>query len=234
MPGYAPLNALAGMGPVTDLMTPDTTQKFAGGTVIDAVDPYFGFGRFMYLQASAAYNPGDLVTITDQTFNTAPLALTANLGSNLLVARQVISGAGVWGWFQFEGICPMRVDTGVAAGAAIGIGTTAGRAGTNSAGKQLLGVRVLQPATFTLVRNVCTSYFGQKYLDVPTTDGLFKGLAVSGTGIAAGTIASLDPGGTRVVLTANSTASGVTAVTFTWTGFNMVFILNPSTQGAIT
>jgi hypothetical protein len=224
-------------------MVPDTTQRFAGGTVIDAVDPYFGFGRFMYLQAGAAYNPGDLVSIVDQTFLTAALALTANLGTNFLVARQAMTGAGVWGWFQMEGMCPIRVDAGVAAGAAIGLGTTAGRGGTNSAGKQLLGVRVLQPVTFAIVRNNCTTYFGQKYIDVPTTDGLFKGLAVSGTGVAGGTILSdsnpavarsLDPGGTRITVSAALTASGVTPITFTYTGFNLAFILNPSTQGAIT
>jgi len=222
-------------------MVPDTTQRFAGGTVIDGVDPYFGFGRFMYLQAGAAYNPGDLVTIVDQTFLTAVLAVTPNLGSNFLVARQAMSGVGVWGWFQMEGITPVRVDVGVAAGAAIGIGTTAGRATTNAAGKQLLGVRVLQPATFSVVRQG-TTYFGQKYADVSSADGLFKGLTVSGTGIPGATTLSdstannrsLDPSGTRVTLSAAATASGTTPLTFTWTGFNMLFILNPSTQGAIT
>jgi hypothetical protein len=234
MPGYAPISPVVGMGPTTDLMVPDTTQKFAGGMVLDAVDPYFGFGRFIYLQAGAAYNPGDLVTIVDQTFLTAVLATTGNLGTPFYVVRQVMSAVNVWGWFQFEGIAPVRVDTGVAAGAAIGIGTTAGRATTNAAGKQLLSVRVLQPATFTLVRANCTTYNGQNFIDVPTTDGLFKGLAVSGTGVAAGTVATLDPGGTRITVSANSTASGNVSVTFTWTGYNMLALQNPFTQGAIT
>lgn len=233
MPGYAPVHPLAGMGPVTDIMVPDTTQKFAAGTVIDAVDPYFGFGRFMYLQSGAAYDPGVLVSIVDQTFLTAALATTANLGSNFFVTRQVMSAVNVWGWFQFEGIAPVRVDVGVAAGAAIGIGTTAGRATTNAAGKQLLGVRVLQPATFTLTK-LGTTYNGTKFIDVSNVDGLFKGLAVSGTGVAAGTVVTLDSGGTRIAVSANSTASGTVTVTFTWTGYNMLMLMSPMTQGAIT
>ena len=234
MPGYAPVNPLAGFGPVNDLMTPDTTQRFAAGMVVDAVDPYFGFGRFIYMQAGAAYDPGTLVTIVDQTFLTAALAVTANLGQNFYVVRQVMPAVNSWGWFQSEGIAPVRVDVGVAAGAAIGIGTTAGRATTNAAGKQLLGVTVLKAATFTLTK-LGQTYAGQKWIDVSNVDGLFKGLAISGTGVgAASVVNTLDAGGTRVTGTVVSTASAAITVTFTYTGYNLVHLGCPHLQGAIT
>lgn len=233
MPGYAPISPVVGMGPVTDLLVPDTTQKFVAGMVLDAVDSYFGFGRFCYMQAGAAYNPGDIVTVVDQTYNTAVLAATANLGTPFYVVRQTIASAS-WGWFQFEGIAPMRVDASVAAGAAIGMGTTTGRGGTNGAGKQFLGVRVLQASTFAITKANATTYNGQKYIDVPNIDGVFKGLALSGTGVAVGTVATIDPSGTRLTSTANSTASGSITLTLTYTNYVLVQLNNPHTQGAIT
>jgi hypothetical protein len=214
-------------------MVPDTTQRFPAGAVLDAVDPYFGYGRFLYAQAGAAYDPGTLVTLVDQTFLTAVLATTGNLGKNFYVVRQVMSAVNVWGWFQFEGIAPVRVDTGVAAGAAIGIGTTAGRATTNAAGKQLLGVTVLQPATFAITKTGQT-FNGSKRLEC-NTNGLFKGLAITGTGVgAASLVDTLESSGNGLLGTVVSTASAQVTLTFTWTGYNMIMMGSPHTQGAIT
>lgn len=235
---YAPVHPIAGIQPINELFTPDTTggaaadgKRFPAGMCVDAVDPYFGFGKFMYLQAGAAHNPGRLVTVTDQTFVNADLANTANLGYPFLVARQVMA-QNAWGWYQFEGVCPVQTAASVAAGVAVGIGA-AGQAGTNSAGKQLLGVKVLKASTFTVTKTAMTQN-GSPILQLTNVDGLFYGLAASGTGIAASTITGIDSSQNRVTLSANATATGTVTATFTYTGFLLVHLNNPVGQGAIT
>src|SRR5215831_8051344 len=186
MPGYAPVHPIAGVQPFNELLVPDTVQRNQLGLVCDAVDPYFGYARFIYLKSGAAMNPGRLVVINDQTFVTADVPNTANLGAPFFVARSVYSAASQFGWFQSEGVCPVQAAASVAAGVAVGIGG-AGQAGTNGAGKQLLGARVLQPSTFTLTKVGNLQAFPGGPLNqiaVPNIDGLFYGLAVSGTGIA--------------------------------------------------
>jgi hypothetical protein len=213
-------------------MVADLNAKVALGMVCDAYDPYFGEGRFIYLKSGAAMDPGRLVTF-DNTFTTADVPNTANTGSPFVVARTIFDAANEYGWFQMEGMAPVQAAASVAAGAAVGVGG-AGQAGTNTAGKQLLGVRVVQPSTFTLTKLGLIQIIS-KNIGVNGTDGLFKGLAVSGTGIAGGsTIALLGASGRDITLNNTTTAIGSPTLTFTYTGFILVFLSNPFVQGAIT
>lgn len=237
MSGYVPVNPALGFAPFTELTSPDITsgansdgKRFPAGMVMDGVDPYFGYGRFIYLKAGAIENPGRLLTIVDQTFVTTDLANTAGLGYPFVVCRQVMP-LSAWGWYQFEGVCPIQTANSVAAGVVVGIGG-AGQAGTNSAGKQLLNTKVLKASTFTLTKQGTTQN-GSKKIIVTNVDGLFVGLTPSGTGIAAGTIESIDPGGLAFNNSAVSTASATVTVTFTYTGFLLVHINCPFGQGAI-
>ena len=163
---------------------------------------------------------------------TVDLANTANLGYPVVVARQPCpsSATAQWGWFQFEGVCPIQTANSVAAGVACGF--TTGTGATLANGKQLLGVKVLKASTFTLTKSGGTLN-GSPNLKVSNVDGLFKGLATSGTGVASGTIASLDPSGTVVVNSGNSTATAQVTVTFTYTGFLLVHLNNPHGQGQV-
>jgi len=236
MPGYAPTTPIAGVQPFNELLIPDTTQRNQLGMVCDAVDPYFGYGRFVYLKSGAAMNPGRLVIVSDQTFVTADLPNTALLGYPFFVARSVYSAASQFGWFQFEGVTPVQTAASVAQGVAVGIGA-AGQAGTLSASKQLVGTRVLQASTFTLTKTGVLAPFGPlNQIQVPNVDGLFYGLAVSGTGVAGSTtITGIDPSGRVITVNNNVTAPLTTiTVTFTYTGFLLVHINNPFGQGAIT
>jgi hypothetical protein len=236
---YAPVHPVVGGGPVADIFTPDTTARFPAGMVLDAVDPYFGWGRFIYLQSSGAVAlPGRVTTITDQTFATADAANTANLGQPVVFNRQVISATGVWSWYQMQGVLPVQVNATVAQGAAIGI-AAAGILGTNTAGKQLLNAKVLQSQTFTLTKANGVIANGDFRLFLPgSINGLFVGLAVTGSvaGIAASsTIASIDPSGRFVTLNNACTATvTIPTVTFTYTGFGLLHVANAFLQGAIT
>lgn len=231
MSGYASIYPVAGMPATSDLMTPDTTQRFPLGMVCEAVDPYFGYGKFIYAKAVAAQVPGNLVTL-DETFTATASAPTANSGFPIAVCRQNVPING-YCWYMTEGMGPVKTANSIATGAAIGLGT-AGLAGTNSAGKQVLGMQCLQASAFTIIKANASTQNGSPTIQVPNAEGLFIGLALSGTGVGAGTIASIDPSGRAVTSTANSTATGVITLTGTYTGFLLARWNSPHVQGAIT
>jgi hypothetical protein len=115
----------------------------------------------------------------------------------------------------------------------VGIGT-AGNLGANSAGKQVLNAMVQQASTFTITKANTQTQSGSPVLVVSGVEGLFVGLTLSGTGIGAGTIASIDPSGRFITSTANSTATGSVTLTGTYTGYLLVTVNGAFTQGAIT
>ena len=228
MSGFAPVSPAAGITPVADLFVPDTTQRWPLGMVIDAVDTYFGWGRFIYLKAVAAQVPGNLVTI-DETFTATAVASTANTGWPLAVCRQNV-GTAAFCWYQIEGMAPIKTANSIATGTAVGLGT-AGIAGTLANGKQILGMHVLQASTFTITKANSTTTNGTAIIQVPNVDGLWVGLTLSGTGVGAGTISSIDPSGRFITNSANSTATGSVTVTGTYTNFLLCRFQNPHVQG---
>lgn len=230
MPGYAQKAGLLGYGPVNDLLVADTTQRFPLGDEVTAYDSYFGWGRFIYGKAAAAQIVGEIV-YWDNTYTMTSMPSTANLGYPVAVCRQKVPING-YAWYQIEGNCPVAASASVASGVAVGLGT-AGKAGTNSAGKQLLGVRVHQASTFTLTKTAQTQN-GSPIIKVNSVDGLFVGLTLSGTGIAAGTITAIDPDGLTITNSANCTATGTVTMTGTYTGYLLCGINSPLTQGAIS
>lgn len=231
MPGFAPIAGTVGVQPFNTLFIPDTTQRWPLGMVNDAVDPYFGYGRFVYAKAVAAQTPGSMVFI-DNTFIATIMPSTANLGRNVYFAAQNFA-INTFGWYQFEGMLPASASASVATGVAAGIGT-AGNLGANSAGKQVLNIMVQQASAFTITKTNAQTTNGLPQIGVSNVDGLFVGLALSGTGIAAGTIASIDPSGRFITSTANSTATGSVTMTGTYTNFLLVTVNGAFTQGAIT
>lgn len=237
---YAPLS-WAGPQPFNDWFTPDTTQRFPLNYICDAVDPFWGFGTFVYGKAAAALSKGNVVVqqVTLGTYDKVPN--TANLGINVLVAMNSMA-INTFGWFMKSGLAVIATNATVAANAAIGI-TAAGVIGAFAAGKQLVGAQNLKAATATqALTNVGTTN-GSAVLKTNGYDGWFVGMALSGTGIPASTVvAKLDPDG-RTVYTGsaigtvgdkNSTATGTVTVTGTYTGFGLAAVDAPFAQGQIT
>ena len=235
---YSPIHPVVGIQAFNEVMVPDTTQRWTPGMIMDAVDPYFGYGRFVYLQSSGAVAPGRLQMVNDQTLITADLPNTANTGFPIVVARQNFSAINQWGWWQLEGVCPLQAQASVAAGAQIGIGA-AGQVGAVSAGKMIMNARVLQPSTFTLTKsNGVIVQNADNRLFLSNTAGLFYGLAVTGsiTGIGGGsTVNGIDPSGRFITLSANTVAVvTIPTVTFTYTGFVLAYLQNAFVEGQIT
>lgn len=238
---FSAITPFAGTQPFNDWFSPDTTQRQVLGTVVEAVDPFWGTGRFLYIKSNDAILKGSLVA-WDETYQGVLLPNTANQGFSFGVAMAPMA-SGTFGWIQLEGRAVYKTNATVAADAAIGV-AAAGIAGTNTAGKQLLGVRNRVAATGTKTFSNTVTTNNTNVLYVPNGyDGAFLGMALSGTGIPASTVvAGLDPDGKRIYTGSaigtfgdkNSTASGSITLTGTYTGYGSGILNGPIAQGAIT
>ena len=238
---YAPIN-FAGATPFNDWFAPDTTQRHHLGLEIDAIDPYWGYARFVYVKSNDAIIKGSVCVIgTFPTFLATLVPNTANQAFPLGVAMAPMA-SGTYGWLMVVGAAVYKTNATVAADAAVGI-TAAGILGASSAGKEILNCRNVKAATATTTFTANTT-IGNGVVVVPGGyDGAFLGMALSGTGIPASTVvAKLDPDG-RTIYTGsaigtlgdkNSTATGTITLTGTYTGYGAGMIARPIAQGRIT
>ena len=241
---FAAIGPYAGSQPFNDWFEPDTVQRMPLGTVIDAVDPYWGPGQFIYVKSDDAIIKGSVCTFDISASGELEAILhpnTANLGLPVGIAMAPMA-AGRYGWLQLSGIAVYKTNATVAAGVAVGI-TAAGILGANSAGKQILGVRNLRAATATVTLAGTQTQSGSGRLVRPAGyDGAFLGAALSGTGVPGSTVvAGLDPDGKTILMGSavgtfdrTATATGIITLTVTYTGFGAGFISKPNSQGAIT
>lgn len=241
---YRP-NYTVGLQAIQSVYAVDTTQRHPYGFTMDAQDPYWGAGRFMYVRATASIRQFGLVTINsdfDSTngvwrMNATECPNTANLGSSVAVAMTSAT-VGQYLWVMREGLTPVNSTASVAADTAFGI-TAAGQVGAISNGKQILNARVQAAATTTVAKANGVGVSGAFQITVPNTDGWFIGAYLSGTGIGSGAkISSIASNGRDVTLdTANSAAvSGTITATYNNSTiyYNVAQICNPFAQGQVT
>lgn len=240
---YAVLNGPIGNQQAAYFGLPDTTERQNPGMLCTFVDPYWGSLQALYVRANGSIRQGGLVVLTPSLvsnrwrWDATEVPNTANLGRNVYVAMTAMT-SGQFGWVASQGIAPVNCNASVAADTTFGI-AAAGQGGANSAGKQILGARVIAPATTTVAKTNCTANSGSNQLRVPSSDGWFCGAYLSGTGIAAGTtVTDISPDGTTVTLSANTTAAVAGTVTATYNNatvyYNVVCFDRPIAQGAIT
>ena len=240
---YSTITPIAGQTQQGYLNVVDNVKRGQLGLVVQAVDNYWGYGEFMYVQfpASAAVSQGQLLTWSGygdaNGYQVAAAPVTANTGRPVGVAIHPCPNVSVscYGWLQLAGNAVIKAATSVAAGATFGIdSTTAGQVTTNSAGRQVLNAVSIGASTNTLVKTA-TLNAGSAVIIVNSADGWVPGMALSGTGIAGGTtVSSIDVDCRRVTMSAAATAGGVSSVTGTFTGFIIAQINRPFLQGAIT
>jgi hypothetical protein len=238
---FAAISPTLGTQPFNDFFAPDTIQRHPLGFKVTAVDNYWGTGSFVYIKSTDAILKGSLVVV-DELGQGTLLPNTANQGFPFGVSMNNMA-SGTFGWIQVEGTAVYKTNATVAADAAIGIGA-AGIAGTNSAGKQLLGVRNRRAATATKTFTATTTTGSSTLVVAGGFDGAFLGMALSGTGIPASTVvAALDPDGRRIYMGSavgtvgdkTATASGSITLTGTYTGYGAGVLGSwPVAQGAVT
>lgn len=133
------IHNLVGAQPIASI---DTTKNHPLGTMVDATDPTYGRGEFIYLLGVGSTTAGDVVTYNATTYQTA--LLTTTNGENKGCPVAVAMGANVaasYGWYQVSGNAVIK-KTGVAVTpqVPIFISATAGKIKVlASSGQQILG-----------------------------------------------------------------------------------------------
>lgn len=243
MPGFRSVDPLVGHQRIDVFGLPDTTQRLDYGLINLFTSIFWGGIEATYVQANGSIRMGGLVAITPilsggrLVYQAAEIPNTANLGKAVQVALTSMTN-GQYGWVGISGCLPVNCTASVAADTGVGI-AGAGQAGAISAGKQILGMRSVVPATQTVVKNGCFANNNSLQLFVPNTDGWFIGAYLSGTGIAATTtVVDVDPSNNIVTLSLATTAAVNGAVTATYNNgtvfFNVCHFNTPIAQGQIT
>ena len=240
---FATLSQFVGQAALSPYQLADATSRHTSGLIVNAVDPYWGGGEFIYGKAGAAIRQFGVCVITPAVASGAVSYVateapnTANLGRMLAIA-QVAMDSGDFGWFQIGGVTPVNCQAAVSADTTFGI-AAAGQGGANSAGKQILNARVVIASTATVAKAGSVANAASYQLIVPNADGWFQGIYLSGTGIAAGaTVTDIAPDGRTVTMSAVTTAAVSGTVTGTYNNatvyYNVAHINRPTAQGAIT
>jgi hypothetical protein len=225
----------AGAQPFNDWFAPDTTQRHALGLEVAAVDPFWGGAFFVYFKSNATIVKGSSVVL-DETFTGTLLPNTVTQGFSFGIAMAPMA-AGTYGWLQISGRAVYAVTgTSVAADGVIAI-NAAGLLGPTATGKQVIGIRHRIPQTGTVTFANTTTVTGSSVLIVSGGyDGAFLGMALSGTGIPASTVAAkLNPDGRTILMGSAvgtvdklATASGGITMTGTYTNYGSGIINRPT------
>jgi predicted RecA/RadA family phage recombinase len=235
---FSAISPTLGTQPFNDWFTPDTVQRHPLGMTVTAVDPYWGTGKFVYVKSADAILKGSLVTWSE-LYAGVLLPSTAGQGFQFGVAMASIP-SGSFGWLQTEGLAVYKTNATVTADTAVAV-AAAGIAGTLAAGKQLLNTRNRIAATSTKTVTAATITGSSTVVCQGGYDGLFLGMALTGTGVPASTVvAALSPDGRSVSMGSAigtidkvATASGSITLTGTYTGYGAAIINNPFAQGQI-
>jgi hypothetical protein len=238
---YANIDGIVGNQQIAPFGLPDTTSRQAAGTLLAAVDNYWGGGEFLYVKAGGSIRQYGLVVVTPAVasgafaYTATETPNTANLGRMLGVAMTPMT-TGQFGWICVGGIVPVNCSASVAADTAFGI-AAAGQGGAIGNGKQVLNARIIQAATATVVKTGVANS-GSTQLNVSGADGWFIGAYLSGTGVGSGaTITDISPDGTTVTMSLVSTAAINGSVTATYNNatiyYNIAHVNRPFAQGQI-
>lgn len=102
---YMHLNPEAGLQAITET---STTQKHPLGMRVQAHDPTYGVGEFIYLPGIASTVAGDLV-VYDTRELTTTRATTTNRGPAAVAMSANV--ASQWGWYQIFGMAVINAGT---------------------------------------------------------------------------------------------------------------------------
>lgn len=122
----------------------DTTKRHLTGTIVQAVDPIYGSGEFIYLRGVASTTIGDVVSFTTSdgatndgatirwagTTNT-PLPLAVSMSANV---------SGQYGWYQIQGSAVVNASGSVSSGDKAYFQATALVTSSIVASKQVIGM----------------------------------------------------------------------------------------------
>lgn len=137
-----------------------SVQNHPPGYTVEAYDPTFGSGRFIYLEGVASTLVGSMVTY-DQDNKTTTLAPgTAHLAQPLACAMSA-NLANNWGWYQVGGAAVIKkTATKVSPGVQLFLSSTAGRVqATAASGKEILNCITVNTATVASATSTIVANF---------------------------------------------------------------------------
>lgn len=140
---YVISNNRLGLPPITDT---STTAKVPLGTIVNANDPIYGSGEFIYLLGVASTVIGSVVTYNGNTtgtptWQTTLAPSTAGLAQPLAVAMSA-NVAAQYGWYQIAGNAVCATNGTLAAGpAAVYLAGSGQLTSTQANGKQVLNAQ---------------------------------------------------------------------------------------------
>jgi hypothetical protein len=133
-------DAMAGYQQIADT---DTVQRHKLGTIVNAVDPVYGGGEFIYLKGVASTVVGSLVDY-DLNAGTTTLAPATGATGQCAVAMSA-NVANQYGWYQLTGIAVVKAPNAMVVGAEIFmLAATPGSVDDAAvAGEQILNAKAL-------------------------------------------------------------------------------------------
>ena len=163
---YTPITTLLGLQPIA---VTSTVQNHPEGTIVEATDPTFGGGEFMYLKGVASTVVGSLVTFDPVNHTTTLSPNTANLAQPVAVAMSA-NVASQWGWYQVQGAAVIKkTAVKVSPNVALFQSATAGRImSTVASGKQLVNARSVNAATVLSAVSTITAVIDRPFLQGQT------------------------------------------------------------------
>lgn len=149
---YSITTPLIGAQPIAEV---SATQRHPFGAIVQASDPTYGQGEFIYVKGVSSGFTGALVTYTANDGATA-LSTTSGVatgGAPMAVLMSALDAATKYGWAQIAGDAVMyktAVKFDPASGNRVYLSGTAGRImQTSVAGRQIIGARFVSAVTVT-------------------------------------------------------------------------------------
>jgi phospholipase/lecithinase/hemolysin len=93
----------------------DTTQNHALGTIVNAVDPTYGEGEFIYLKGVASTVVGSVVDYDSYLATTALAPATGGVGQ--VAVAMSANVANQYGWYQISGNAVVKAPNAMTVGA---------------------------------------------------------------------------------------------------------------------
>lgn len=141
---YSTISPVVGAQPIA---TTDTVQRHPLGMIVQAVDPTYGVGEFIYLLGVGSTVVGTPVTYNTTGWQTALGPVGSNKPEPIAFAMSA-NVASSYGWYQIGGRAIAKKTSGGALGAnaAVGIKTSA-LVSASGSGKEILGALTIGVST---------------------------------------------------------------------------------------
>lgn len=120
----------------------DTVQNHALGTIVNANDPVYGGGEFIYLKGIASTQIGSMVDYDEYLGTTALSPATGGIGQ--VAVAMSANVANQYGWYQIQGSAVVRAPNAMVVGAEVfSLAATPGSVDDAAvAGEQILNAKV--------------------------------------------------------------------------------------------